>query len=316
MISSSQNQTKGRKIMIAATEEISPEDIEAGATVRVGNTYPGGSWRAPFWGKVVENVETEDFEPRHLVVRKGKDTHKVPYNSIIEWDPEGKRHQTPEQQLKSMEDFADMVIEGAAPSLLILGRAGLGKTFRINQRIKAAGLEKGEDYKFVKGRSTPMGLYKVLYEHRDELIVFDDCDSVLKIKEGFDILKAALDSYDEREISYVSSSVTAQGMEQSFLFTGRIIFISNVDGEDVDGAIRNRGYCVDISMSNLDVARLMEAALPFVEPDVDLGSKLEVLDFMKEVSEEMEDFSFRTLLRGIQLHERFEDWEDRIFFYA
>ena len=291
--------------------EIKGEEVKDGTKVLIGSPCPGDSWKTPFWG-----IVSGDRPGGFLVEDSSGSCHSVNLDKIEDVDNSDEDHQTPEQQIAAMETLAGLVVDGVSPSLLVLGRAGLGKTHRIREVLRKMGLEKDKDYKFIKGRSTPMGLYKILYNHSDETIIFDDCDSVLRIKEGVDILKAALDSYDEREISYYSPSVTSAGMEESFVFTGKIIFISNLSVEDVDPAVRNRGWCVNINMTNTEAARLMESVLPHIEKAVSMVDKEEVLMYLKEVAERMSDFSLRTLIRGIKLQQRVPNWKEMILHYA
>jgi predicted AAA+ superfamily ATPase len=95
-----------------------------------------------------------------------------------------------------------------ANSLIITGGSGLGKTHEVKEALK----ESRERYKFVKGDITTAGLYQLLFEHKDELIVFDDCDAVFEDADP-NILKAALDSYPEREVSRsIASYFSTKGM--------------------------------------------------------------------------------------------------------
>ena len=100
-------------------------------------------------------------------------------------------------------DLAKMVIMGVSPSLLVLGEGGLGKSYSIKNALVDCGMEEHE-YVFFKGYSTARGLYNSLYDNNGKVIVFDDCDSVLEDKVAINILKSALDSYDEREITWLS----------------------------------------------------------------------------------------------------------------
>ena len=56
----------------------------------------------------------------------------------------------------------------------------------------------------MKGRCTPSAMYKFLYNHYNQICVFDDCDSVFGSEDGMNILKGALDSGNPREISWMT----------------------------------------------------------------------------------------------------------------
>jgi hypothetical protein len=131
------------------------------------------------------------------------------------------------QRFQYIETLVDMVIKEKSKSVIISGSGGLGKTFTVLAKLKEAGLvDKADtdhecdafcvdpddpdsvctigDYVMVKGFSTPKGLYRVLYENRTKLIVFDDVDSVWENPTTLNLLKSALDSYDVRRISWLS----------------------------------------------------------------------------------------------------------------
>ncbi len=79
-------------------------------------------------------------------------------------------------------------------------------TFTIFKAIQEAGLQKGKDYIKLSGKATPVSVYQLLYKWRDGgLIVFDDLDSVWKDKDTANILKAVLDSNDERIVDWQSN---------------------------------------------------------------------------------------------------------------
>jgi hypothetical protein len=59
----------------------------------------------------------------------------------------------------------------------------------------------------IKGFSTAKNMFRTLYENNGSTIIFDDCDSILKDAIAINILKAALDSYDKRVITWVLKCV-------------------------------------------------------------------------------------------------------------
>jgi len=121
-------------------------------------------------------------------------------------------------------DFVRMIADRSAPSLIITGGGGLGKTYTVVSTLMGTGLEDSADlvgmgsdsaidvvrsqrlFTVIKGYSTAKGLYRTLYENRNRIIVFDDCDSVLKDPVAVNLLKGALDSYDRRVISWNAES--------------------------------------------------------------------------------------------------------------
>lgn len=209
-----------------------------------------------------------------------------------------------------MEKLSKMVLCGRAVSLIITGEGGLGKTYTVKKSIEELGYRDMEDYVFVKGYSTAKGLYRTLWEHNDKVIVFDDCDEVLKNDIAKNILKGALDSYDDRIISWVSQSTNSDLPEQ-FEFTGRIIFISNMKQEKVDQAVLSRSLTIDLSMSvDEKIERIRRIADKLV-PELDTTGIDEVLELLEDNKQEMNDLNFRTFIKAakIKLSEG-EDWKE------
>ena len=111
----------------------------------------------------------------------------------------------PKDMFDNLEKLTKMVGRGIQPSLVVTGGAGLGKTFLVKKTLADMGLEEAKQFVHFKGRATAAGLFVTLYENCDKIIVLDDCDSVFKDADAVNLLKAALDSYDTRKISYIST---------------------------------------------------------------------------------------------------------------
>ena len=190
------------------------------------------------------------------------------------------------QRFGFFNDLTSMVVNGATPSLVVLGEGGLGKSYSVTKTIKANNLE-DMDYVFFKGYSTARGLYNTLYDNNGKLIVFDDCDSVLDDKVAVNILKSALDSYDKRTISWMSKVSKSDEYPQHFDFTGRIIFISNKSKDKIDEAILTRSLTVDLTMTPDDKISRMEAILGSILPEYDMADKRAALEFLKSVKDEV-----------------------------
>jgi len=224
--------------------------------------------------------------------------------------------QDPKEMFINLERYTDMVIKGIQPSLLITGMPGLGKTHVVKQRMDKAKKVHGRDYLIVKGRCTAAGLYYTLYMNSDKTIIFDDCDSVFKDSDAINLLKAALDSYDERIISYISQKPLKDEdgipLPTSFEFKGNIIFISNIAQEDLDPAVQSRSFVADITLTPQQMLTRMEQKLKEVEPKVDLRTKKKALAVLAEVAAEYEnvELNFRSLIKAIRIAEmKFQGWE-------
>jgi hypothetical protein len=191
----------------------------------------------------------------------------------------------PEVMFGNLERLTKMVGRGIQPSLVITGMAGVGKTHLVKTTLTDMGLKESSDFVHFKGRATAAGLFITLYQNSDRIIILDDCDSVFKDDDAVNILKAALDSYDTRKISYISSKPLkdefGEAIPAHFEFTGRIIFISNISQSRLDEAIRSRSFVADIAMNTTQMFMRMEQLMANMERSIPLASKQKALEIMK-----------------------------------
>jgi len=191
----------------------------------------------------------------------------------------------PSIMFANLESLTKMVGRGIQPSLVITGMAGVGKTHLVKETLTNMGLRESHEFEHFKGKATPAGLYMTLYANSDKIIVLDDCDSVFKDDDAVNILKAALDSYDTRQISYISSKPLkdefGEPIPSRFEFTGKIIFISNINQSKLDPAIRSRSFVADISMNTGQMFTRMEQLMSSMEPRIPLTAKQQALEIMK-----------------------------------
>ena len=200
-----------------------------------------------------------------------------------------------------LEKFSSMVLDSTLASLLVSGEGGLGKTHTILAELNKANKVEGEDYIIIKGYSTAKALYATLYENRDKIVVFDDCDSVLTNPISLNILKGALDSYDKRTISWLSRGFIDDELPDSFDFEGQVIFISNLPISKIDDAVRSRTLSVDLSMTLEDKIERMTDILPYILPEYDDDLKLEVLSILDDKKEIATELNMRTLEKSIKV---------------
>ena len=213
------------------------------------------------------------------------------------------------QRFEFLGNLTQMVICGITPSLIVVGEGGLGKTHSVNQSIKNTDMCKS-DYVFFKGYSTARGLYNTLYDNNGKLIIFDDCDSVLEDKVALNILKSALDSYDNRSITWMSNMNNNDDYPQQFDFTGRIIFISNKSKESINDAILSRSLTVDLTMTPNDKIERMTSILGSILPEYTLEAKKEALDFLKTVKDEV-NLNMRMLIMVTKIRDSYpSNWRD------
>jgi len=224
-----------------------------------------------------------------------------------------------EDMFAGMTGMAAMVAKKISPSLVITGQPGLGKTYQVVAMLEQMGMRENWDFVHVKGRASAAGMFITLYENRDKLIIFDDCDSVFRDVDAVNVLKGALDSYDRRVISWISAKPLKDGdgdeMPRSFTFTGQVIFISNMDISRIDPAIRSRSFVTDISLTNEQMIQRMRALLKDIEPKAPMSQKTEALEALIAAYETYAgvELNFRSLIKSIRIRQAgFGNWKQMI----
>lgn len=136
---------------------------------------------------------------------------------------------------------ADSVAAGTIRGLIVSGPPGIGKSHEVEERLKAHGLfsviAENPDFEIISGAASAIGLYQILWNHREagHTICFDDSDGVLFDEESITLLKSALNSGNRRRICWHKESRINKNNDipDSFDFAGSIIFLTNVDFQQV-----------------------------------------------------------------------------------
>ena len=254
---------------------------------------------------------------------------KAPYNMIMGetklQEPKSEKFDI-NTRFGFVEKLVNMVATGVQPSAVITGEGGLGKTYTVTKTLESAGYKDISDlaefqvgtvlnarkcFTMVKGYSTPKGLYRTLFENNKSVIVFDDCDSVLKDPVALNLLKSALDSYGKRIISW-NADMKDEDLPRSFNFEGRVIFISNMEEGRIDQAIRSRSMMIDLSMSTdqkIDRMEHIAMSKDFL-PEYDAQCKKDALALIREIASECKEITLRTLISVTKVRASNQDWKD------
>jgi len=171
------------------------------------------------------------------------------------------------ERFNILDDMTRAVKKGTVRAMIVSGPPGVGKSFGVEAVLgkhdtmaQIANNEKLKKYEVVKGAMSALGLYSKLYQYSDSknILVFDDCDSVLLDDLSLNILKAALDSGKKRMIHWNTDShmLRREGVPDSFEFKGGCIFITNIKFENVKSkklrdhleALESRCHYLDLTI--------------------------------------------------------------------
>ena len=156
-------------------------------------------------------------------------------------------------------------------------------------------------------------LFQTLYNNSNvgDILVFDDCDSILFDEVCLNMLKAVLDSGKKRTISWKSESnaLRREGIPDRFDFKGGCIFITNVNFENVRSkkiqdhleALMSRCHYIDLEMDSIEdrFLRINQIVKDGMLNEYDFGDdgEQEVVDFMIEKANRLREVSLRMVLK-------------------
>lgn len=223
-----------------------------------------------------------------------------------------------------LDEMSNAVVDGKVRGLIVSGPPGVGKSFGVETVLdlyeaqnKLSGSKSSTEV--AKGSMTPIGLYKTLYNNsnRGDILVFDDCDSVLFDEVCLNMLKAVLDSGKKRYVSWKSESATLrrEGIPDRFEFRGGCVFITNVNFENVRSkkikdhlaALMSRCHYIDLEMDSerdrfLRIDQIVKDGMLDEYGFGEIGND-EIVDFMKKHAKRLREISLRMVLKIADLRD-------------
>ena len=221
------------------------------------------------------------------------------------------------ERFSVLDDMTQASIDGIVRGMVVTGPPGVGKSFGVEAVLEKNSLfDKlaGNRMRFevVKGASSAIGLYKTLYSNadRNNVLVLDDCDTVLYDETSLNLLKAALDSSKKRKLNWNTDSalLRREGIPDSFEFNGSVIFITNLKFDNVRGkikdhldAIMSRCHYLDLTMDTTreKVLRCKQIVKDGMldEYDFTKDEQEDLMDFMIDNKEKMREISLRMVTK-------------------
>jgi|TARA_R110000822_G_scaffold9107_5_gene35562 hypothetical protein len=236
------------------------------------------------------------------------------------------------QRFNILTDMTKATKRGDVRAMIVSGPPGVGKSFGVEQVLDRYGVvstlgNTRPKYEVVKGAMSSIGLYCKLYNFSDpdNVLVFDDCDSILLDDLSLNILKAALDSKKTRKICWNTDSHTLrrEGVPDTFNFAGSVIFITNIKFDNVKSkklrdhleALESRCHYIDLTIDTIreKILRIKQIVTDGMLKSYALPSETEqsIVDFIDDYKRQLREISLRTVLKIADLAKAFpENWKD------
>ena len=235
------------------------------------------------------------------------------------------------ERFQILEDMTKACKKGDVRAMIVTGPPGVGKSFGVEKVLGKHDMiatlgERPAKYQVVKGAMSAIGLYCKLFNYadKDNVLVFDDCDSILQEDLSLNILKAALDSKASRRIHWNTDSfkLRNEGVPDSFEFKGSCIFITNIKFENVKSkkmrdhlaAIESRCHYIDLTIDSerekmLRIKQIVGDGM-LAKHALDEETHERVVDFIDINKKNLRELSLRTVLKVADLAKAFPDnWE-------
>ena len=231
------------------------------------------------------------------------------------------------ERFEILTDMTKAVKSGDVRAMIVSGPPGVGKSFGVEAVLQKDGLfdilgERKPRFEVVKGAMSSIGLYAKLYEFSGEknVVVFDDCDSILMEDLSLNILKGALDSSSRRFISWNTDSrlLRSEGIPDRFEFKGAAIFITNIKFEHVKSkrlrdhldALESRCHYIDLQMDTnreklLRIRQVIKENEMLARYEFEPVVVDELVEFVEANQDKLRELSLRMVLKLADLRKAF-----------
>ena len=281
-----------------------------------------------------------DYPTRPIRV-KVKDESAVEYIAVeqpLTKKKVKKSSETDEQAMTRIKERFDILTEmveatqeGVVRAMIVSGPPGVGKSFGVEAQLNKSDIfnkmaDQAPKFEVVRGAMSAIGLYQKLFKFSNpgNILVLDDCDSILFDDIALNILKAALDSSKKRYISWNTESrvLANEGVPDRFEFRGSVIMITNIKFDYVRSkklqdhlqAIMSRCHYLDLTMDTIR-DRMLRCKQVLADGEMlkdhmfSKEKEQELIDFMWEHKEHLNEISLRMITKIADLAKMSDDWK-------
>ena len=278
--------------------------------------------------------------PQHVVMPEGitfpthvptaaSPVHAAVIQAIEETDAEVMERIA--DRFEILEEMTAAAIEAKIRGMIVVGPPGVGKSYGVIRQLEKAHLfdqvaQRSPKYDIVKGAMTPIGLYIKLYDNSaaNQVVVFDDCDTILMDDLSLNLLKAALDSGKKRKLCWNADShaLRSAGIPDNFDFKGSVIFITNIQFDHIHSkklqdhlaALQSRCHYLDLTMNTmrdrvLRIQQIHNTGELFSHYNFHDNEGDTIVEYMIENKDRLREVSLRMAIKIADLFKVTKNWK-------
>jgi hypothetical protein len=249
-----------------------------------------------------EIMPKEQFEIKLQTIKKEQESQaKLEFENVLRKIESDKTTNILEQIYYVPKQFAKMVAQGHAKGFLLYGICGTGKTYCVMRAFR----EVGKPFTLLSGHITQLELFRFLYHHRKENIIFDDVN-LFESKTNLNMLKACMND-NNRVVTYSSSSSKLEKLNipSSFLFEGTIILLVNSksrSNRDLQ-AVESRMLSHELKFDYPTIIKVLFELVKSEYKSLTFEERLTIAKWIKEnTNQSTQNFNLRTLFHIYEMY--------------
>ena len=158
----------------------------------------------------------------------------------------------PVRTYDDLQRYVEAFAAGHLNLLILLGAPGLAKSQTVKRVIDKQAC-------WIEGNATAFGMFMSLWQHRDQLIIIDDVDSLYSDRAAVRLLKCLCQTDTSKQIAWhsASSRLKREGIPKTFETRSRVALIAN-SWRTLNGnveAVQDRGHVIVFDPSAEEVHR-------------------------------------------------------------
>ena len=203
------------------------------------------------------------------------------------------------KKYSQLKEYINAYRDGYISLLVCRSSGGLAKSHLLREALK------GEDHQKFTGHSTPLSIYMTLMKNPDDLVVFDDVDSLIDNKSNVALLKQYCEIEEDKQIRYSTTArLKDEEIKPRYTSNNKVCLLCNDFkriGKNIK-ALLTRGIYIDFQPSNEEILSVLKANFKKLD--------LEIYDYLVKHSLEINDLNFRTYLKCVELKQAKINWKE------